>query len=208
MWPFRHSDVETDEANDGLYLVVGLGNPGGKYESTRHNIGFMVVERFAERLGVSFKSSKHRADTARGTVSGVSVLLAEPLTFMNDSGIAVRRLLEYYKVPPHRMIVVCDDLDLPFGRLRIRTDGSSGGNGGLKSVIREIGTDAFTRLRVGIDRPSIPARAYVLQPFTREQETVLPALVEVACDAIEAILAQGPTSAMNEFNRDWLPALR
>jgi peptidyl-tRNA hydrolase, PTH1 family len=208
MWPFRHSHVETDEANGDLYLVVGLGNPGGKYEGTRHNIGFMVVERFAERLGVSFTSSKHRADTARGTVSGASVLLAEPLTFMNDSGIAVRRLLEYYKVPPERMIVVCDDLDLPFGRLRIRMDGSSGGNGGLRSIIREIGTDAFTRLRVGIDRPSIPARAYVLQPFTREQEAVLPALVDVTCDAIEAILARGPTAAMNEFNRDWLPALR
>jgi PTH1 family peptidyl-tRNA hydrolase len=209
MWPFRRERSEEAGHDDSLRLVVGLGNPGAKFEGTRHNIGFMVVERFAKRHDVALKGSKHRADIGRGSAQGgVPIIIAEPLTFMNESGIAVRRLLDYYKISPERLIVVGDDLDLPFGRLRIRTDGSSGGNGGLKSIIREIGDDRFTRLRVGIDRPSIPAKAYVLQPFSREQELVLPGLIDVACDALDAILTRGAEAAMNEFNRDWLPALR
>ena len=208
MWPFRRSSDETDGADESLRLIVGLGNPGSRYEGTRHNIGFMVVERYSARHGLHLKASRHRADVARGSANGVPILLAEPLTFMNDSGIAVRRLLDYYKIDPERCIVVCDDLDLPFGRLRIRPDGSSGGNGGLKSIIRELGDDRFVRLRLGIDRPSVPAKAYVLQPFSQEQRTALPRLLDIACDALDDVLARGAAAAMNEYNRDWLPTLR
>lgn len=204
---FRHAE-NIEQPADGLHLVVGLGNPGESYRRTRHNVGAMVAQRFAERHGLAFKGSKHHADVARGTVAGVQVLLALPLTYMNESGYAVRRLVTYYRIPPERLTAVCDDLDLPFGRLRIRPDGSSGGQRGLKSIADEIGSEAFTRLRLGIGRPSIPARAYVLQRFTPEEEECLPALLDVACNALEAILSAGPATAMNDFNRDWLPALR
>jgi PTH1 family peptidyl-tRNA hydrolase len=201
----RHEEPLPPE--DHLWIVVGLGNPGGRYEGTRHNIGYMVAERLAERHAMSFHGSKHRADVARGAIGDTPVIIALPLTYMNESGYAARHLLSYYKVPPDRLLVVCDDLDLPFGRLRIRPGGSSGGQGGLRSIIQEVGTEEFARLRVGIDRPSIPAKAYVLQPFTREQEAVLPRLLDVACDAAETIVTEGTESAMNRFNRDWLPAV-
>jgi peptidyl-tRNA hydrolase, PTH1 family len=204
---FRRRESEEADDAEGLHMVVGLGNPGAKYEHTRHNIGFVVIERFAERHSLVFKGSKHHADIARGTVAGTPVVLAMPLTFMNESGFAVRRLLSYYKVPPANLLVVCDDLDLPFGRLRIRTEGSSGGNGGLKSIIQELGTESFVRLRVGIDRPTGHGRVYVLQKFPPEQERVLTALSDIACDAIETILSEGADVAMNRFNRDWLSEL-
>jgi peptidyl-tRNA hydrolase, PTH1 family len=204
---FRHRGNDDASATEDLRLVVGLGNPGAKYEHTRHNIGFIVVERFAERHSLAFKGSKHHADIARGIVAGTPVVLAMPLTYMNESGYAVRRLLRYYKVPAANLLVVCDDLDLPFGRLRIRTEGSSGGNGGLKSIIQELGTESFVRLRVGIDRPTGPGKVYVLQKFPPEQEHALAGLVDVACDAIETILSEGAEVAMNRFNRDWLSAL-
>lgn len=186
-------------------LIVGLGNPGAQYERSRHNVGFMTVNTIARRFNFPFKSSKQRADVARGEIAGRAVILAQPLTYMNDSGNAVSRLMQYYKVPAADLIVVADDIDLPFGTLRIRPAGSSGGQKGLQSVIRMIGTDEFVRLRLGIGRPQGDTINYVLHRFRPSEEAVLPKLLEIAADAVEAILAEGAKDAMNSFNRDWLP---
>lgn len=206
MWPWRRREEEKLDAD--LHLVVGLGNPGPEYERTRHNIGFMVVERLADRHGLAFRGSKHRADIARGVVEGVPVLLAMPVTYMNDSGFAVSRLLRYYRVSLDRLLVVADEMDLPFGTLRVRPSGSSAGNGGMKSIIRELGTEDFPRLRVGVGRPAGAAVRHVLGSFPPEQSELLPALVDTAADAVTAFLRSGARDTMNRFNRDWLPELR
>jgi PTH1 family peptidyl-tRNA hydrolase len=202
--PFFHRRAQEPAPDPAMRLIVGFGNPEPKYRRTRHNVGFMVADRLAGRYSLEFKGSKHLADTARGTVAGTPAIIALPLTYYNEIGLSVRRLLSYYKIPMSNMVTISDDLDIPFGRLRIRPDGSAGGNGGLKSIIRELGTEEFARLRVGIGRPSIPAKAYVLQPFTAEEEAELPRILEAACDAVEAVLREGPLTAMNDFNRDWL----
>jgi PTH1 family peptidyl-tRNA hydrolase len=201
---FRHADAPAPDPS--LRLVVGLGNPGGKYERTRHNVGFMVVNELAQRAGLTFKSSKQRADIARGTIEGLPMLLAQPQTYMNESGDAVSRLVQYYHVDLRNLLVVCDDLDLPFGTLRLRPSGSSGGNNGLKSVIRSLGTEDFTRMRVGVGRPPGNAVNYVLAPFTAEQQRELPELLHVAGDAVLAALREGVLPAMNEYNRSWAGA--
>lgn len=199
----RHREPSGDA---DLNLVVGLGNPGSRFERTRHNIGFMVAGELALRASATFRSSKQRAEVARGAVEGLNLLVARPQTFMNLSGIAVSRLLSYYHLPVNRLIVVCDDLDLPFGTLRLRPSGSSGGNRGLMSIISELGTEDFTRLRVGVGRPRGEAIDHVLSRFPPEHEELLPGLVSIAADAVLAAL-QDVRTAMNEFNRDWLPSL-
>ena len=196
------------EADGALRIVVGLGNPGGRYDNTRHNVGFMVVRAIATRFHLHPRRSRHRAEIATGTVGGVPVLLALPITYMNESGNAVRRLLQYYRVPLSQLLVVCDDLDLPFGTLRLRPGGSSGGHNGLKSIIQALGSDQFARLRVGVGRPEASAVGHVLGPFSRDEAALLPALVNTAADATLAWLEGDVTTAMNRFNRDWLPALR
>lgn len=188
-------------------MVVGLGNPGAQYERTRHNAGFMVASEVARRMGASFRSSRQRAETARGVLDGRPVLVALPTTYMNNSGEAVTRLLAYYHVPVDHLLVIADDLDLPFGTLRIRPDGSSGGNGGLKSIIQQLGTKEFARLRVGVGRPRSDAINHVLGPFPPEQVAVLPRLVSIAADAVGATIRDGARASMNTYNRDWLPDL-
>jgi PTH1 family peptidyl-tRNA hydrolase len=199
-WFRRHvEDTEDPE----LWLVVGLGNPGAKYERTRHNVGFMVTEALVRRYEGSFKGSKLRADIARIKIDGVPVLVAQPITYMNDSGHAVRRLVDYYHVPVSRLLVVCDDIDLPFATLRLRPSGSSGGHGGLKSIVRELGTEDFARLRVGVGRPARSAVPHVLGDFGPEEMKKLPALIDKAADAVTVALREGVERAMNEFNKDW-----
>jgi PTH1 family peptidyl-tRNA hydrolase len=201
-WRGRQPDYE-----EGLWLVVGLGNPGSQYARSRHNIGFLVVEAIAEREGLRFKGSRQRADVARGEIHGVSILLAQPLTYMNESGLAVSTLLHYYKIPRERLLVVCDDIDLPFGTLRLRPSGSSGGNGGLKSVIQQLGSEQFARLRVGVERPRSSAVGHVLGEFAPEQARVLPSLIDTAADAVTAAVESGIQTAMNRYNRNWLDEL-
>lgn len=190
-----------------LWLVVGLGNPGNKYARTRHNVGYMVAEALARRYSMRFSSSKQRADTARGTIEGIPVLLALPVTYMNESGNAVSRLVQYYKVNLDHLLVVCDDIDLPFGTLRLRPSGSSGGQRGLQSIVQALGTEEFARLRVGVGRPSGDATGHVLAPFPPEQERLLPQLTDTAADAVRTALLEGVQTAMNRYNRDWLSAL-
>lgn len=196
-----------EPAAGDLRLVVGLGNPGAQYERTRHNAGYMVANEIARRMGTNFRSSRQRADIARGSLNGIPALVALPTTFMNNSGEAVTRLLDYYHIPIENLIVIADDLDLPFGTLRLRPNGSSGGNGGLKSIVQQLGTEEFARLRFGISRPPGDAINYVLGPFPPQQAAVLPRLVPIAADAVEAALRDGTRAAMNEYNRDWLPEI-
>ena len=185
-----------------MKLVVGLGNPGRIYTGNRHNIGFMCLDRLAARLGVRFRRGKW-ADTTVALVDGRRLYLAKPLTFMNESGRAVAGLLGQTGLSVTDVIAVYDDLDLPLGRLRLRPEGGAGGHKGMRSIIDLMGTQAFPRLRMGIDRP--PGRMdpadYVLQPFDKDQSPLVAGAVEEAVAAIECWLAAGIVAAMGKFNQ-------
>jgi PTH1 family peptidyl-tRNA hydrolase len=189
-----------------LKMIAGLGNPGPEYARSRHNVGFQVIDLFAARHRLSFDKAQKRARVTQGpvTLAGWSgrVLLAKPITYMNASGEAVGPLAKFYRVPPVDILVVFDDLDLPVGRLRLRPDGGSSGQKGVKSIIQALGTESFSRLRVGIGRPpgQMDPADYVLQPFSAAQEEEMAFVRMKAADAIEAWLAQGIDAAMNQFN--------
>ncbi|HOD35923.1 MAG TPA: aminoacyl-tRNA hydrolase [Syntrophales bacterium] len=185
-----------------MKIIAGLGNPGDRYLFTRHNLGFMVADRLALTHNFSFRRKKFDALFAEGSLSGVPVILLKPQTFMNLSGKAVGPLVRFLKADPSDLVVVHDDLDLPFGTLRIKDGGGDGGHKGLQSVIEALGTDAFLRLRLGIGKPAAKelVEAYVLESFGKEEIDELPALLKRACSALMEILASGPRSAMNKFN--------
>jgi len=178
--------------------IFGLGNPGPRYALTRHNAGFMVVDRLADRLGFRFRAYADR-EVARRQFAGDDLVLVKPLLYMNESGIVVARQLE--RRPDH-MLVVCDDMALPFGRIRLRPAGSDGGHKGLGSIISHLGRSDFPRLRIGIDAPRSASDGieYVLQPFPKEQEALLPEVLERAADACIAVVTQGLERAMSRFN--------
>ena len=187
-----------------LALIVGLGNPGPEYASHRHNIGFQVVQALAGAHGLSFaRQKKAQARVAEGQIGERRVLLAQPQTFMNLSGRTVRRLSRDREIPPEHILAVCDDLDLPLGRLRIRPGGGSGGHKGLRSIIDALGSQDFARLRVGIDRPvgGLDPAEYVLLPFAGEDKTLLAETIDRAVEAVECWLADGIVAAMDRFNR-------
>jgi PTH1 family peptidyl-tRNA hydrolase len=185
-----------------LFLIVGLGNPGARYERTRHNIGFWAVDRLAQRHGLTFSKHEHRALTASGTIQQQRVILAKPQTFMNLSGDSVVPLARFYKIPPERVIVLHDDLDLPLGTLRIRKAGSSGGQNGLKHILERFGTQDIPRVRIGIGRP--PGRmdpaAYVLTPFQGDEEILAVEMADKAGLAVETWLTEGIDLAMSRHN--------
>jgi peptidyl-tRNA hydrolase, PTH1 family len=190
----------------GIKMIVGLGNPGPQYSRNRHNIGFQCVELFAQRHALRLDKMQQRAMTGSGfaTACGVryKVLLVKPLTYMNASGEAAAPLARFYQVDPEDMIVVHDDLDLASGKLRLRQNGSSGGQNGIKSIIERLGTAEFARVKVGIGRP--PGRMdpadYVLQNFSATEEEVFGPLRERVCDALECWLHEGIAAAMNRYN--------
>ncbi|MGA1236228.1 MAG: aminoacyl-tRNA hydrolase [Limisphaerales bacterium] len=189
---------------DAPALIVGLGNPGSKYEGTRHNVGFFVVERLAERWGASWEESgRFRSRVACVRRGGSAVWLCEPDTYMNLSGEAVGPLQRYYRIPLERVLVVVDDADLPLGSVRMRGRGGSGGHHGLESVTEGLGGDGYSRQRVGIGRRDEQGRelaGYVLGKFTSaEREYLEPVLVR-AVDQVETWLTDGVESAMNKFN--------
>lgn len=202
------------ETHAPAVMIVGLGNPGPEYARHRHNIGFQVLDLFAGRHDLVFDKFQKRARLAIGPVSlpggwRERVLLAKPMTYMNLSGEAVGQLASFYKIRPESILVIHDDLDLPLGRLRLRADGSPGGQKGVASIVRALGTDQFARIKVGISRPGGQASEappamdpadYVLRPFTGEQEKEMVLARVRAVDAIEVWLAQGIESAMNQFN--------
>ncbi len=187
---------------DERYLVVGLGNPGPRYAGTRHNAGFFVVELLAERLGGRFKAHKGRADIVEGRLAGAPVVLAKPKCYMNESGGPVASISRFYKIPVERLIVVHDELDLPYNSLRLKRGGGDGGHNGLKSVTASLGSREYARVRFGIGRP--PGRQdpaeYVLKEFSAVERKELALNVDRAADAVEAILAKGLEPAQNEFN--------
>jgi len=184
------------------YLVVGLGNPGAQYAYTRHNMGFLVVDRLAARAGVRGWAEAALAHVAEAGVEGRPVVLAKPRTYMNRSGMSVLRLVERYGVPLERLVVVHDDLDLAFGVLRIRTRGGHGGHNGLRSILQHLGSGDFVRVKVGIGRPAGKGEVvdYVLGPFDPDQAAELPAVVERAAEAVTHIVLEGPIKAMNRFH--------
>ena len=187
-----------------MKLIVGLGNPGIEYQFTPHNLGFLALDRLAERHKVRIANRRCRALTGKAVIGSEEVLLAKPETYMNLSGLAVRELLEEYEAEPGRdLVVVYDELDLSLGTIRIRQRGSSAGHKGLESVLGALGTEEFTRVRLG----SAPERAvkdgarYGLTPFKRGQYKAVDAVLDTAADALEMIVTEGAARAMNRFNR-------
>jgi PTH1 family peptidyl-tRNA hydrolase len=182
-------------------VVIGLGNPGPRYAGNRHNVGFQCLDRLAEAWGLSFSRQKHKALLAQGKFANLEVLLAKPQTFMNLSGDAVERMARFYSVPPENILVIYDDLDLSVGRIRLRPQGGSGGHRGMKSIMEQLGTDGFPRLRVGIGRPSHSDPVdYVLEDFSLDDRIAFDEVYERVVSAVELWLTEGIEAAMNSYN--------
>lgn len=183
-----------------VQLIVGLGNPGSKYADTRHNAGFFVVDELAKRLGSVGWKKRFRAEVAEVRFGETRLVLLKPQTYMNDSGLSVREAVNWYRVPREQTLIVVDDLDQPFGQLRIRAKGSAGGHNGLKSIFAETGSQEFPRLRVGIGRGSHQTIAHVLSRFSAEERAELDLVIGKAADVIEFWSRNGTLESMNEVN--------
>jgi PTH1 family peptidyl-tRNA hydrolase len=182
-------------------LVVGLGNPGSQYVRTRHNVGWRVVDRIADRAGWDGRGRQRDAsNVVGGRYRSLDLTLVKPLTYMNESGLAVRKVLARERAPLSDLLVVADDFALPFGKLRFREGGGAGGHNGLRSIIDELGTEKFSRLRVGIGEPDRTAIDHVLSTFTPDEAARLDELVDAAADAVEAWAREGTNKAANRFN--------
>ncbi len=184
------------------YLIAGLGNPGRQYSENRHNVGFMLVSRLADRLGVSFSRLESKALVTKAVHKEFRLVLAKPQTYMNLSGQAVSALLRFYKVPLENLLIAYDDVDLPLGTIRLRPGGSSGGQKGMGSIIEHLGTQEFPRLRIGIGRPPgrMDAAAYVLQDFSRGEIQILDEVLERGVQAVLTFVTDGLNTAMNQYN--------
>lgn len=188
--------------SEAPYLIVGLGNKGKEYANNRHNIGFMVADAYIKHNKIMNMKVQGKAIVYSGSVGGKKLLIAKPQTFMNLSGDSVRALVNFYKLPIENVLVIHDDLDLPWGLIRMRPEGGAGGQNGIRSIIERLGTNVFSRMKIGIDRP--PGRmdpaAYVLQDLNKAQMEELPALQEKAIEAIDSWLDHGIMEAMNRHN--------
>lgn len=184
------------------YLIVGLGNPGREYKETRHNIGFMLVDRLAVRLNARSMKVQAKAIVTDARYEGQKLILAKPQTFMNLSGQSIQGLVRFYKLPLDHVLVAHDDIDLPFCVIRMRPGGGAGGQKGIKSTIDQLGTNEFARLRLGIDRPPgrMDAAAYVLQDFTQKEMLAVSETLDRAADAALTWVMEGINAAMNKFN--------
>lgn len=191
------------EGADLSLAIFGLGNPGKNYVNTRHNLGFMVVEDLARQMGLTFKADKSLdCLAAKGKYSGKTVHLFMPQTFMNESGLAVRRCLDYYKMSAAQFIVICDDTALKFGQLRLRSQGSSGGHNGLKSIMQHLGTNEFIRLKMGVGSNAVgqPLAEYVLSDFHGEEKAALEDFVKSGAEAVKLLMNETLEQAMNRVN--------
>ena len=186
-----------------MFLVAGLGNPGERYAATPHNLGFLVAERLAARHAIRMTRTECQALLGQGTIGGKPVLLAKPQTFMNLSGVAVKPLMDRHEIAPSELILVYDELDLPWGTLRIRPKGSAAGHNGAKDVIEKLGTQEFPRVRLGVHpgHPLTSGADYLLSRFSRQQNETLDEFIDLAADATESIIAEGAELSMTRFNR-------
>ncbi len=184
------------------YLIVGLGNPGPEYRATRHNFGYMALDQLSERLESPLKRAKFQSLFAETKLDGNRVVLAKPITFMNESGLAVVQLMRYFKVPLEQLLVISDDLDLPLGALRIRPGGGPGGQKGVASIIKRLGTDQFARMRLGIGRPpgQMDPADYVLEKFLPSELEIQKMVLDQAGQAARSFVLDGLTPTMNKFN--------
>ena len=202
--PANHLDNE-NTGHDTMKLIIGLGNPGLQYDHTRHNVGFRVVDKIAQKFGWQWTERRARAILASGTLGAEKVILVKPLTYMNLSGEAVGELLRWYKLQPEDVLVICDDLDLPVGKVRLRTKGNAGGQKGLDNIIRHLHTNEFARLRVGIGRPTNPnidTTNYVLGVPSGDERILLDTGEERAAEATPLAITQGLATTMNLVNAD------
>jgi len=185
-----------------MFLIVGLGNPGREYRNTRHNVGFKVIEELAGRLNIAAFKEKHRSLIAEAPFGQHKVILAMPQTFMNNSGAAVRGIMEWHKVVPKHLMVIYDDVDLEVGQLRVRLGGGSSGHKGVESIIESIKTPEFGRIRIGIGRDSLSGDIsdYVLSTIPSSEQDPINAAILKAAEAVEAIISSGLEEAMNRFN--------
>jgi peptidyl-tRNA hydrolase, PTH1 family len=185
------------------YLICGLGNPGKKYELTKHNIGFLVLDQLADKFEIPVEQKKFKSLFGQLELDKNKIYLLKPQTYMNLSGEAIKEAASFFKIEPQNLLIIHDDLDFPFGTVRIKIGGGAGGHNGLSSIIEHLGTDEFTRIRIGIGRPSTPMdpAGYVLQPYTEEQNKKLEDIIAKGLEAIGAILKSNAPSAMNKFNQ-------
>jgi peptidyl-tRNA hydrolase, PTH1 family len=186
-----------------MKIIIGLGNPGKKYERTRHNAGFLAVDEIARDLRFSLSQEKYHACIGKCRIGGEDAVVAKPQTFMNESGRSVGAVLRYTYAKPADLIVVHDELDLPLGTVRVKTGGGHGGHNGLRSIIEHIGTPEFIRVRVGVGRPEpgLDAADYVLSPFTAEEREAAAEAIAKAAEAVKAVILDGLAKAMNDFNK-------
>lgn len=184
-----------------MFLIVGLGNPGPKYLPTRHNAGFRAVDRISSAAKIPLYKTGFHSFYGKGVMAGEDVILAKPMTYMNNSGLAVLELSRFFRIAPTQILVIYDDLDLPFGTFRLRAGGGSGGHNGMKSVIFHLQTEDFPRMRIGVGRPAgEDAADYVLRPFSPSEEEVLDGLLAKIAEAAALIVENGILAAMNKFN--------
>lgn len=187
-----------------MYIIAGLGNPSKEYEGTRHNAGFQVIDRIAEKYNIAVDAKKHRALIGKGMIAGQKVILAKPQTFMNLSGESIRSLLDYYKIDEeNELIVIYDDISLEPGQIRIRAKGSAGGHNGIKNIIQHLGGQVFPRIKVGVGEkpPKMDLADYVLGHFSKEEKEQMDEGYEHAIHALELMLMGEISEAMNEYNR-------
>ena len=186
-----------------MYLIAGLGNPTREYEKTRHNVGFEAIDILADKAGTTVTEKKHKALYGKGYIGGQKVILAKPQTYMNLSGESIREIADFYKIEPENIIILCDDINLSEGQLRIRLKGSAGGHNGLKNIISHLGTQEFPRIRIGVgEKPrGMDLADYVLGRFPKEQQAVMEEAYRDAADAACMMIEEGADAAMNHYNR-------
>lgn len=192
---------------DSRYLIVGFGNPGRQYKCNRHNVGFMLVDNLAKRLGTTFSRMESRALVTKTTYLDKRLILAKPQTYMNLSGQAVASLVKFYKIPLENLMIAYDDVDLPLGTIRLRPMGGSAGQKGMRSTIQRLGTEEFPRIRLGIDRPpgAMQAADYVLQDFSKDEIEIVNHVIDRATDATLVFVTEGLDVAMNKYNTNNAP---
>ncbi len=189
---------------ESTYLLVGLGNPGREHHGNRHNIGFMIIDKLSEEFDISISRYQSKALVGSGIIDTHKLILAKPQTFMNLSGDSVVSLIRFYKIPLEKFLVMYDDIDLPFGTIRLRASGGTGGHNGMTSIQNKLGTQDFPRLRFGVGRPPgrMDAASYVLQDFSKEEKSFLSPMVGTGVDAVRLYILSGLEAAMNQFNNN------